>query len=48
MIQLATVLYLGVFTFGVIGYLRGFDKELVALSGVVLALFVLVQFQGFL
>ena len=47
MIQLSSVLWLGVFTFGVIGYLRGFDKELVGLSGIVLALFTLVQFEGF-
>jgi uncharacterized membrane protein required for colicin V production len=47
MIQLSTILYLGIFTFGMIGYLRGFDKELVALAGIVLSLFVLVQFDGF-
>ena len=47
MIQLSTVLWLAIFTFGVIGYLRGFDKELVALSGIVLALFTLVQFNTF-
>lgn len=47
MIQLSSVLWLGIFTFGVIGYLRGFDKELVALSGIILALFTLVQFNSF-
>lgn len=47
MIQLSTVLWLAIFTFGIIGYLRGFDKELVALSGIVLALFALVQFDNF-
>lgn len=47
MIQLASVLYLAIFTFSIIGYLRGFDKELVALSGIVLAIFTLVQFNTF-
>ena len=46
MIQLSSILWLGIFTFGVIGYLRGFDKELVGLSGIVLALFTLVQFNA--
>jgi uncharacterized membrane protein required for colicin V production len=47
MIQLSTVLWLGIFTFAVIGWLRGFEKELVALSGIVLALFTLTQFDDF-
>jgi hypothetical protein len=38
---------MGIFTFGIIGYLRGFDKELIALAGIVLALFTLVQFEDF-
>ncbi len=47
MIQLSSVLWLAIFTFAVIGYLRGFDKELVAAAGVLLALFTLVQFNEF-
>lgn len=47
MIQLSTILWIGIITFGFIGYLRGFDKELVALAGIVLALFTLVQFEDF-
>jgi len=47
MIQLSSVLWLAIFTFGVIGYLRGFDKELIALSGVILSIFSLVQFNSF-
>ena len=48
MIQLSSVLWLTIFTFSVIGFLRGFDKELIATSGIVLALFTLVQFNDFL
>lgn len=48
MIQLSSVLWLTIFTFALIGYLRGFDKELIATSGIVLALFTLVQFNDFL
>jgi uncharacterized membrane protein required for colicin V production len=47
MIQLSTILYLAILTFGLIGYLRGFDKELVSMAGIVLALFILIQFNGF-
>ncbi len=47
MIQLSSVLWLAIFTFAIIGYLRGFDKELVAASGILLALFTLVQFDEF-
>ena len=47
MVQLISVLYLAIFTFAVIGYLRGFDKELIAMSGIVLAIFSLVQFNDF-
>jgi uncharacterized membrane protein required for colicin V production len=46
-IQLSSVLFLAIFVFCLIGYLRGFDKELIALSGIILALFTLVQFDGF-
>lgn len=47
MVELASVLWLAIFVFGVIGYLRGFDKELVSLAGIILALFTLVQFDDF-
>lgn len=47
MIQLSSVLFLVILTFAIIGYLRGFDKELVSLSGIMLALFVLAQFEQF-
>ena len=47
MIQLASVFWLGILCFGIIGYLRGFDKELIALAGIILALFTLVQFDDF-
>jgi uncharacterized membrane protein required for colicin V production len=47
MIQLATVFWLAILVFALIGYLRGFDKELVSTSGIVLSLFILVQFDDF-
>ncbi len=47
MIELSAFLWfcIGLFTVG--GYLRGFTKELIALSGIILALFTLVQFESF-
>lgn len=47
MVQLATVFWISIITFAAIGYLRGFDKELIAMSGIVLAIFILVQFNDF-
>lgn len=47
MIQLTSVLWLAIFTFATIGYLRGFDKELIATAGIMLALFTLTQFNSF-
>jgi hypothetical protein len=47
MIQLGTLLWFLIGLFTVIGYLRGFSKELVALAGIILALFTLVQFDSF-
>ena len=47
MIQLSSFLWFTIFLFGAVGYLRGFDKEAIALSGLILALFTLVQFDGF-
>jgi len=48
MIQLSSVLLFAVVIFAVIGYLRGFDKEIICTAGVVLAIFTLVQFEPFL
>ncbi|MCB9437174.1 MAG: hypothetical protein H6673_09310 [Anaerolineales bacterium] len=47
MIQLSSFLWFCIILFGTIGYLRGFGKEFVALSGIILALFTLVQFDNF-
>lgn len=47
MIQLSTFLWFAIILFGTIGYLRGFGKELIALAGIILALFTLVQFEDF-
>jgi hypothetical protein len=33
--------------FALIGYLRGFNKEAIALAGIILALFTIVQFESF-
>lgn len=45
MIQLSTVLYGMVALFGLIGFSRGWSKEIIALTGVVLALFTIEQFK---
>lgn len=47
MIELSAFLWFNIALFGVVGYMRGFSKEFVALAGIVLALFVLVEFEGF-
>lgn len=47
MIQLSSFLWFCIILFGTVGYLRGFGKELVALAGIILALFTLVQFDTF-
>ena len=47
MIQLSSFLWFCIILFALIGYLRGFDKEAIALSGIILALFTIVQFEGF-
>ncbi len=47
MIQLSSILLLAMFVFAIIGYLRGFDKELIAMAGIMLALFTLQQFESF-
>jgi uncharacterized membrane protein required for colicin V production len=48
MMQLATFLWIGIVLFAVIGFLRGWTKEIVATAGVILALFTIYQFQGIL
>ncbi|MEL7672405.1 MAG: CvpA family protein [Chloroflexota bacterium] len=46
MIQLSSFLWMMVFVFAVIGYMRGWTKELIATAGIVLALFALKQFEA--
>jgi len=46
MIQLSSFLWMMVFAFAVIGYMRGWTKELIATAGIVLALFTLKQFEA--
>jgi hypothetical protein len=45
MIQLSGILWLMAVVFAVIGYGRGLTKELIALSGIILALFAIDQFD---
>jgi hypothetical protein len=47
MIQLSSFLLFNIGLFALMGYLRGFNKEAIALSGIILALFILVQFETF-
>ncbi len=46
MIQLSTVLYFMIGFFGLIGFSRGWTKEIIASTGVVLALFTIEQFKA--
>ncbi len=46
MMQLSSVLWIFTILFGVVGFLRGWTKEIVATAGVVLALFIEQQFSG--
>ncbi len=46
MIQLSTVMYGMVMLFGVVGFSRGWTKEIIASTGVVLALFTIEQFNA--
>jgi hypothetical protein len=48
MIQLASFLWGMVVLFAVVGFVRGSTKEIIALSGIVLALFILEQFRDVL
>ena len=47
MIQLASFLWFSIGLFSLIGLLRGFNKELIAGGGIILALFSIVQFETF-
>ena len=47
MMELSSFLWFCIGLFAIIGYLRGFSKELIALAGIILALFTLVQFESF-
>lgn len=47
MIQLSSFLWFSIGLFGLIGALRGFNKEMIALGGVILGLFTIVQFDSF-
>lgn len=46
MIELSSVLWGMILFFAVIGYLRGWTKEIIALTGVILALFSIEQLRG--
>jgi len=48
MIELAAALWILAIFFGIIGFLRGFTRELVSLAGIILALFALYQFDPLL
>ncbi len=48
MIQLSAVLLTMAIFFGIIGYLRGWNKELISLAGIILGLFALFQFDNLL
>lgn len=48
MIQLSGVLIVMSIFFGVIGFLRGWNKELISTAGIILGLFALFQFDGLL
>jgi uncharacterized membrane protein required for colicin V production len=45
MIQLATILWIMIFIFAAVGFGRGWTREIIATSGIVLALFATWQFQ---
>jgi len=48
MIQLSSFMWLMIGMFAVVGFMRGWSKELVATAGIVLALFALKQFETLL
>ncbi|MCA9882539.1 MAG: hypothetical protein KC708_06195 [Anaerolineae bacterium] len=48
MIQLSSFMWATAIFFGVMGFLRGWTRELIAMAGVLLAIFALFQFDSFL
>jgi hypothetical protein len=48
MLQLSALMWAMAVLFGVIGWMRGLNKELIAMAGIVLGLFALFQFDNFL
>jgi hypothetical protein len=48
MIELVTLVWTMAIFFGILGYLRGFRREVIASAGIILALFALFQFDPFL
>lgn len=48
MIQLSSLMWAAAIFFAVIGFLRGWNRELIATAGIILATFALFQFDGLL
>lgn len=48
MIQLSSFMWATAIFFAIIGFLRGWNKELVSTAGILLGLFAIFQFDGFL
>lgn len=48
MIQLSALLWTLAIFFAIIGFLRGWNKELISLAGIILGLFALFQFDSFI
>jgi hypothetical protein len=48
MIELSAILVMMTAFFGIIGYLRGWNKELISMAGIILGLFALFQFDNLL
>src|SRR5690606_27676953 len=48
MIQISALMCASAIFFGIIGFLRGWNRELVASAGILLAMFAIFQFDGIL
>ncbi len=48
MIQLYSLMWVTAFFCGIMGYMRGWNRELLAVSGIVLTMFAIFQFDAFL
>src|SRR5512133_4210926 len=48
MVQLSTLLWIGIAVFAMVGYMRGWTKEVLATAALILALFTLRQFESLL